>query len=97
LTINFHRSPTERLKTQAHLLSPEIFKLKKKNHLSPNNYTLITTLIPKKEVMNQGPQLHSTGIIKKNKKTKTETLRVYVLKNERPRILIVETRKPKNL
>jgi hypothetical protein len=47
--------------------------------------------------MNQGPQLHSTGIIKKNKKTKTETLRVYVLKNERPRILIVETRKPKNL
>lgn len=65
--------------------------------MSPNNYTLIATLIPKKEVMNQGPQLHSTGIIKKNKKTKTETLRVYVLKNERPRILIVETRKPKNL
>lgn len=62
--------------------------------MSPNNYTLIATLIPKKEVMNQGPQLHSTGIIKK---TKTETLRVYVLKNERPRILIVKTRKPKNL
>lgn len=96
MTINFHRSPTERLKTSSFTITRN-FQTKKKNHLSPNNYTLITTLIPKKEVMNQGLQLHSTGIIKKNKKTKTETLRVYVLKNERPRILIVKTRKPKNL
>lgn len=92
MTINFHRSPTERLKTSSFITRN--FQTKKKTHLSPKNYTLITTLIPKKEVMNQGPQLHSTDIIKK---TKTETLRVYVLKNERPRILIIKTRKPKNL